>query len=382
MFKIKVLQVVNDAFVLPYFIGEQFQYFSNKEIDQFVACTGSEFLENYLKKVNIPYFEIAITRTISPLNDLKAICRLFRIIKKNKITHVFGHTPKGAMVAMIASYLAGTKNRVYFRHGLVYETATGAKRRLLILIEHLTAYLSTKVVNVSDSVLEKVNSDGLGRKKKDIILSKGTCNGINTERYSRLRFESTNSVGFLRKSLNLDKTDFVIGFVGRLVKDKGIIDLMNAWEVLRDRGVKAKLLLIGPFETRDGIPERIRRQIMEDSHIIHVDFIEDVAAYYMLIDVLVLPSYREGFPTVVLEASSMSIPVLTTRVTGCVDAIIDSHTGVHITHEPRDIASKIEIYYKNPELRRLHGKNGREFVDRFFRQEVVWKEIEEKLIFN
>lgn len=367
--------------MLPYFIGQQFLYFKNRNIEQYVACTESEFLKKYINKINVPYFEVPIVRSISPLRDLIAIFSLISIIKRNKITHVFGHTPKGAMVAMIAAYLANVQNRVYFRHGLVYETSSGIKRKLLIYIEKLTSRLATKIVNVSPSVLSKALEDGIDV-NKNIILSKGTCNGVNIERFSILNDESKKRSEFLKRTLKIEECDFVIGFVGRLVKDKGILDLIEAWKSLEKKGLNVKLLLVGPFEKRDAIPEDIKTYILNSQNIIHADFIEDVAPYYQLMDVLVLPSYREGFPTVVLEASSMSLPVLTTEVTGCIDSIIDDHTGLYIQNNAEDIVDKIEFYYNNKDVAFHHGRNGREFVERFFKQEVVWKEIEEKLLFN
>lgn len=379
--KNKLLQVVNDAFVLPYFIGQQFSYFKNRDVEQFVACTPSKFLREYITKIDIQYFEVSILRSISPLNDLLAVWKLFRIIKTNNITHVFGHTPKGAMVAMIAAYLAKVQNRVYFRHGLVYETSSGFKRKLLILIEKMTAGLATKIVNVSPSVLNKALKDRIGH-EKNIILSRGTCNGINIDRFSDDNKESRVKSNLLKQTLKISVDDFVVGFVGRLVKDKGISDLVDAWRIVEKRGFNMKLLLVGPFEERDGLPEDVKTYILNSQSIIHIDFIEDVVPYYQLMDVLILPSYREGFPTVVLEASSMSIPVLTTKVTGCVDSIIEDHTGLYIKHDTQDIVDKIDFYFHNRDIASNHGKNGREFVETFFKQETVWKEIEEKLILN
>ena len=379
MVKIKLLQVVNDAFALPFFIGEQFEYFKNKEIEQYVACPESAFLDKYLKKIDIPYFIVPITRNFSPFADAIAIWRLYRILRRNKFTHVFGHTPKGAMIAMVASYLAGVKHRVYFRHGLLYETASGFRRDLLIFIEKITSCLATKIVNVSTSVAKRIKLDGINYEQKSILLSRGTCNGVNIDRFSNLNRQAIDESQALRRSLKIMSSDFVVGFVGRMVKDKGIIDLIEAWEIIKEEDPKFKLLLIGPFETRDAIPAVIWDRISNLDNIVHIDFTEDVTPYYCLMDILVLPSYREGFPTVILEASAMSIPVLTSRATGCVDAIVDGHTGLHIAHDAKDISDKIKFYHDNPGIKKIHGQNGRQFVSSYFQQQVVWKDIANKL---
>ncbi|WP_286727564.1 MULTISPECIES: glycosyltransferase family 4 protein [Sphingobacterium] len=381
MSKIRLLQVVNDAFALPFFIGEQFGYFKERDVDQYVACPDSSFLRKYLGKMCIPYFVIPITRSFSPLGDAIAVWKLFKVIKKNHFTHVFGHTPKGAMIAMMAAYLAGVENRVYFRHGLVYETAKGPIRKILIAIEKLTCRLATTIVNVSPSVAARAETDGIKNKLKSILLSKGTCNGVNIDRFSRFNSVAAKEAQFIRQSLGINDEDFVVGFVGRMVRDKGIIDLIEAWQLVHAGDNKMKLVLIGPFEKRDAVPERILAQIGNLKSIIHIDFIEDVTPYYCLMDILVLPSYREGFPTVILEASSMSLPVLTSKATGCVDAIVEGETGLHITHDPKDIADKIKFYRNNLDVRKQHGINGRQFIITHFQQRVVWEDIADKLFF-
>lgn len=381
MTKVRLLQVVSDAFSLPYFIGDQFDYFKGRNIDQYVACRDSAFLRKYLHKVDIPYFPIPITRSFSPFSDAIAVWKLFKVIKRNRFTHVFGHTPKGAMIAMIAAYLAGVENRVYFRHGLLYETANGLFRKLLMSIEKMTCCLSTTIVNVSPSLSARAKMDGIKYDQKSILLSKGTCNGVNIDRFSRLNFLATDEAQLIRQSLGIAETDFVVGYVGRMVRDKGIIDLIEAWQLVHADDNRMKLLLIGPIEKRDAVPEDILDQIRNLKSIIHIDFIEDVAPYYCLMDILVLPSYREGFPTVILEASAMSLPILTSKATGCIDAIVDGQTGMHITHDPRDIADKIKFYRDNLDVKRQHGLNGRQFIINHFQQRVVWEDIADKLFF-
>ncbi|MFD2905891.1 glycosyltransferase family 4 protein [Sphingobacterium anhuiense] len=375
--EIRLLQVVNDAFVLPYFIGDQFEYFKKRGVIQFIACHKSEFLDKFAKKVNIPYFNIPIKRSINPFKDLSAILKLFIIIRKYKINYVFGHTPKGAMVAMIAAYLAGVDNRIYFRHGLVFETSNGLKKRVLMFIERLTVKIATKVVNVSPSVLEKVKSEKIDV-SKDLILSSGTCNGIDIKRFNNSKSEEVSDL--LKKQLKINSDHFIVGFVGRLVRDKGIVELIEAWQILSISHPNMKLLIVGPFEKRDSISESFRRQIKSMDSIIHIDFTEDVVPYYRLMSLLILPSYREGFPTVVLEAGAMGIPAIVTKVTGCIDAVRDHITGLHIENSTEDIIEKIEFYYSHPKILAIHGKQAKDYITTYFPQERIWREIENKLL--
>jgi glycosyltransferase involved in cell wall biosynthesis len=375
----KCLHVVNISFVLPYYIGDQFDNFQKLGLKTYVACSPSEHLKQYSieKKFN-PIF-VDILREINPVSDLKAILFLRRKINEEQIDIVIGHTPKGAMIAMIAAYLAGVNKRIYFRHGIMYETSKGTKAFLLKTIEKLTGKLATKVVCVSKSVIEKSITENLNKPCKNILLNLGTCNGIDSIRFSKQNITASSQI-FLREKYQIKLEDRIVGYVGRLVNDKGINELISAWKIIKQKRGDVKLLLVGPFEARDSISEKLKQLIKADNSIIHTGLISDVLPYYGLMDIFILPSYREGFPTVVLEASSMAIPIITTRSTGCVDSIVENETGVYCDLSPIDIADKIGFYLSNKNIATRHGENGRDFVVNNFQQEIIWKEIETKVL--
>ncbi|MBB6271529.1 glycosyltransferase involved in cell wall biosynthesis [Pedobacter cryoconitis] len=374
-----VLHVVNISFVLPYYIGDQFDYFADKGFRFYVACSPSDHLLEYSKVKKFTAVPVNIFRKIHPLADLKSILKLRSVIKSEQIDIVIGHTPKGAMIAMIAAYLAGVKIRIYFRHGLMYETSSGLKRFLLKKIENLTGGLASTVVCVSDSVLQKSNSENLNNPRKNILLNRGTCNGIDTMKFSKKNLD-LNVVDSLKNKYGFDYDTKVLGYVGRLVKDKGINELIGAWKILIAKDPALKLLLVGPFEERDSVSDEIRDYITKETSIVHTGLIDDVRAFYGLMNIFVLPSYREGFPTVVLEASSMELPVITTRSTGCKDSILENETGMFSEIDANDLAFKIGQYLINNDLAVQHGENGRKFVLKNFRQELIWNEIENKLL--
>jgi len=375
-----ILHVVHKFFVLPFFIGEQFKYFDEKGHTLHVICSQSPELEKYSSLMHFSYYEIEITRSISPIQDLKAIIKICKYIKNNEIDIVVGHTPKGALLSIIAAWIMRVPKRIYFRHGLVYETMKGLKRKLMINLDRLTALCATQVVCVSPSLFQRSIEDKLNKEKKQTILKKGTCTGIDSKIKFNPELIREKKVDELRTLLNIDDDTFVIGYCGRLVCDKGIIDLVEAFLLLTDKlkNNKIKLLLVGGFEERDALPNEIMGQIKNHSEIIYTGWIyEGTELYYSLMDVFVLPSYREGFPTSILEASSMNLPVITTKVTGCIDAIIEDVTGIFVSNESSSIAAGIEFYLNNPETRKIHGKNGRAFVVKNFDQKIIWKEIEE-----
>lgn len=368
-----ILHVVSVYFSLRYFIGDQFSYFGKKGYKMHVICSPNEYIDNYSKEQGFSYAETPINRAFSLIEDIGSIKFICEYIKKNNIDVIVGHSPKGALLSMIAGKLCGVKKRIYFRHGLVYETSFGLKRAILIAVDRLTSFCSTQIVCVSPSILKKSIEDRLASAKKQIILGNGTCNGIDTSSQFNPVCVDAASVSSLKEQYGINDGDFVIGYSGRLVRDKGIIELVDAFKKLSDSD-NCKLLLVGPFEERDALPDDIKGEILSNPNIIYTGFVDgNMNTYYAIMDVYVLPSYREGFPTGVLEAQSMGIPVVTTKVTGCCDSIIEGLTGLFVTHNPEDIANKIDMIRRS---NIIDGKEGRKWVVDHFDSQIVWNEIE------
>lgn len=373
----KILHVVNISFVIPYFLGNQLKWFEKKGYKEFIVCSPSEELKRFSNQYGFEYREVEVLRKISIWKDLKSVYAIIRYIRQTKVDVVTGHTPKGGLLAMIAAYITRVPIRIYFRHGLVYETSTGLKRTLLIYIDRLVSCLATKIVCVSPSVAIQSLKDGLNSPRKQIVLAHGTCNGIDVNRFNKDNIDH-KKIDQLKTQLEILEGDFVIGFTGRLVRDKGIVELVRAFKDFRLEYNNAKLLLVGMYETRDALPKDVVSAIEKDNSIIHVGYVEntEIEYYYALMDVFIFPSYREGFGTSTIEASSMSIPVAVPKITGCIDSIIENETGLFITHDRNNIKSVIEKLYRDELLRKELGKNGRKFVIENFRQELVWEEIE------
>lgn len=319
----KVLHVITVSFVINHFFGKQFSYLKQKTSNQyFIGCSPSDEFFQLSESLDHTPFAVNVTRSISPITDLKAIYRIYKFIKSNSIDTVIGHTPKGGMVAMIAAFFAGVSSRVYFRHGIIYETSNGFKKLMLKNIDRLSGTLAKKVVCVSQAVQKISEYDKLNNPSKNIVLGFGTCNGIDTENKFNPEKEEIHTIANIKEYWQLSEGDFVIGYVGRLVKDKGINELITAYKILIKSYENIKLLLVGPIEERDAISDQPKMIINMDENIISTGFVLDAAPYFGLMDVFVLPTYREGFPTVALKASSMELPVLISRATGCEESII------------------------------------------------------------
>lgn len=373
----KILNVVNIYFTLPYFLGDQLSYFTQLGNEIHLICSPAKQLPGFAEKHGCKWKEIEITRNFDIISDLKAIYKLLKYIRHYKFDIVSGHTPKAGMLTMIAAKIAGVKQRIYFRHGLVYETSIGLKHTILVWSERLASWCSTKTVCVSPYLLERSINDKLSSKKKLIILNIGSCTGIDANKYFNPSNYSESQKNGLRSSLNIPHDAFVIGYVGRMVKDKGIVELVEAYDKLHIIYPKAYLLLIGPLEERDALPNTVVEHISQERTIVNVGLIEDnMPLFYSIMDLFVLPTHREGLGVALLEAQSMGVPVLTTSNTGARDAILPGVTGEYIDTTPESIFEKAEQYIINSKLGEKQGKAGREFILDNFLQENIWREIE------
>src|SRR5574344_492153 len=373
-----ILHVVNIYFVLPYFIGGQFAYFRQKGYRMFAVCSESEYLDGYAREQGFGYKVVPVKRSFSVKQDVKSTRQICSYIRENEIGVIVGHTPKGGLLAMLAGWLMRVPRRIYFRHGLVYETSHGLKRFVLMTVDRISSACATKIVCVSPSVLQRSIEDHLAPADKQLVLGNGTCSGIDTQGKFCPEKINGDHLAAMRRRWGIADGDWVIGYTGRLVKDKGIIELVSAFRKLKKRYRNMKLLLVGMFEVRDALPEDIQDDIKNDPQIVWTDFQNtDQEYFYAMMDVYVLASYREGFPTGVLEAQSMGVPVVTTRVTGCRDAIVEGRTGLFAEHSADSIAEAItEIHDKKV----VSGTAARKWVVEKFDNLIVWNEIEKLYI--
>lgn len=359
------------------FFDGQYGYLikNGEQID--VAASTSDATE-FNRSNGTRFIPITIARSISPLTDLRTIRQLREIIKNEKYDAVFGHTPKGAMVAMFASLLAGVKVRVYYRHGLIYTTAHGIRRFILKVVEQFTALCATYIVNVSPSLSKLAIKDKLNSDAKQTVFGMGTCGGIDTVDTFNPAKVSHNEVSALRHTLGIPDSAFVVGFCGRLCRDKGIIELIEGFKLFREAhpDIDVRLLLVGSYDTRDILPQNIKDEIKSSPLIISPGSVSHnyLPNYYSLMDVFVFPSYREGFGMTVIEASAMCLPILVSRSHGCVDSIHEDVTGRYIDLTPQSIASSLTEML-NPQLRQRLGEAGRNFVTKNFERTAMWPTI-------
>jgi glycosyltransferase involved in cell wall biosynthesis len=228
---------------------------------------------------------------------------------------------------MIAAAAARVPVRIYLLRGLRVETLHGWQRRILLGTEWLASRLAQHVVCNSFSLRNTFLELRLGPPSKVTVLGAGSSNGVDTIRFHPCSSTDEESAR-LRRALGFNADERIIGFVGRLTRDKGICDLLEAYDEVVHNLNQTRLLLVGDFETGDPLPKDVIARIVGDDRIVVTGFVDDTAPYYRLMDLLVFPSYREGFPNAPLEAAASAVPVVGYGATGTVDAVSDGETGL------------------------------------------------------
>jgi lipopolysaccharide/colanic/teichoic acid biosynthesis glycosyltransferase len=358
------------------FLRGQVEFMEQRGYRFHALCSPGADLDEFGRLHGVPVFGVEMPRSITPLRDLGAVRRIVDVIRRIRPRIVHAHTPKGGLLGMIAAAATGVPVRIYHMRGLPMMGATGTKRHLLRWTEKLSCSLAHRVLCVSHSLREVALAEGLCAPDKITVLAGGSGQGVDADgRFNPEWVGEPAGVG-ARARLGIPADARVIGFVGRIVRDKGIVELAEAWRVLRGEFPDAHLLLVGPIELQDPVPAEIVAFLRDDPrvHLMGMDW--DTPPLLAAMDVLALPTYREGFPNVPLEAAAMELPVVATRIPGCVDAVADGVTGTLVP--PRDsasLAAALRSYLADPELRDRHGRAGRARVLGEFRREIIWEAI-------
>lgn len=341
-----------------------------------VHCISSpgQYLIKFAKKEEVMTHEIEMSRRITPCRDIVSLIRMCSKLLKIRPTIVHSHTPKSGLLAMIAAFFCNVPVRIYHIHGLPFMTAKGYKRFLLKLTEYISCKLAHQVLCVSNSIREVAIFESICDPNKLKVLCNGSINGVDSINRFNLKKVGKDTRNEVIGKYNIPLEALVIGYVGRVVRDKGLTELTNAWRILKRIYPHVYLLVVGEFEPHDPLPSETKKILLEDPHIRLTGHLEDVSKIYAVLDLLVLPSYREGFPVVPLEAAAMEVPVVATRIPGCIDVIKDGVTGILVP--PNDICALVEaikFYINDPKLREKHGRNARNCVLIDFRQEIIWE---------
>ena len=378
--KVKLLHITTVPETFSFFRG-QIGYMKARGYDIHALSSPGEAVEKVSSRENIPFHTVTMPRQITPLRDIVAIWRIWQQIRSINPVIVHSHTPKGGLLGTIAAWLAQVPVRIYHIRGLPFMTATGYKRILLSWSEKVACLLANQVICVSHSLREVAIHEGLCPLEKITVLGGGSSNGVDASDHFNPANLPPQTRKEVRKQYGIPDDAIVLGFVGRIVRDKGVEELIAAWKILYAEFPNLHLLLVGYFESQDPISAKTK-ELLQTSDRIHATGSQDhTPPLYAAMDVFTLPTYREGFPNVPLEAASMELPVVATKIPGCIDAVADGITGTLVpSHNASALAQGIRNYLVNSPLRQQHGLAGRNRVLREFRQEDIWNALDQEYV--
>ena len=335
-----------------------------------ISSAGNALIE-VSQEEEIRVIEINMSRKITPIKDFLSVYNLYKLIKKEKPIIVHSHTPKAGAVAMMAAKIANVPIRLHTVAGLPLMEAKGIKRKLLNFVEKVTYACATKVYPNSKGLYDFIVEEELISSIKMKIIANGSSNGIDTSYFDSERISENQREEFLTR-LNIQKKDFVFIFVGRLVGDKGINELIDAFARIKDSNVK--LLLVGGLESDlDPLKSETIHEIDKNKNIISVGFQKDVRPYFAISHCLVFPSYREGFPNVVLQAGAMGLPSIVSNINGCNEIIQEGINGSIIPSKDREsLYTVMHKIISDEAWRKQLAGNARDIIVSHYEQKLVW----------
>lgn len=352
-------------------------YFDVIGVSSKEAVVGTKVdLDKVALEENIRVFPVEMTRKITPIKDIKAVYDLYKVLKKEKPEIVHSHTPKAGTVAMLAAKLAGVPNRLHTIAGLPLLEATGAKRTLLDAVEKFTYACATKIYPNSNGQHAIIQELGYAKSNKLKVIGKGSSNGIDTSFFDPSIYTDEQNLK-LKSEFGYTKDDFVFVYVGRLVTDKGINELIKSFVTISEKNSKVKLLLVGTHEKDlDPLLPETDEQIDNHPNIHCTGWVKDVRPYLAISNALVFPSYREGFPNVVMQAGAMSLPSIVTDINGCNEIVNHEFNGLIIpAKDTGKLTESMFRFLNDPKLVEGMAQVARKTICNNYERTFVWGEL-------
>lgn len=360
-----------DSFIMPTVPPLQGVGF---EVSMVTSCLPG-FKERCDKSIKL--YDYPVGRGFDFLGTFKSAFRFKKLCKKEKFDIVAYATPNGALYGSLGSWMAGVPNRILLQWGMRYVGFTGMMRKFILGIEKLDCRLSTEIRNVSEKNRQLAIDDGMYKPEKCKVLGKGGTIGVDLSNYNladKIMYRKE-----LREKLNISEDALVYGFVGRVCVDKGVQVLFEAFAEVSKDNADAHLMIIGGLDKNSGLSKEVLDEAKQNKRIVFVGAVpnKEVVKYLSACDVLVHPTYREGFGMVLQEAAALELPTVTTNIPGASEAIVDGETGV--LAEKQDVPTLIkamEVMF-DAQLREKYGKAGRVRIEKDFERGMMVKRISE-----
>ena len=317
---------MNSSFAVRQFLPEVLAAVRRRGFDAVVAAPQpAEPTAFQTSFPGVRFRHVPMKREISLLSDMASLCCLWFLLRSVRPALTNMSTPKMGLLGGLAAWLARVPHRIYTLRGLRYETARSWKRKLLIACEKIACGCAHRVICISRSVRQAAIQEGLAPAGKLVLLGERVSEGITIEPRPEIR---GGALVHLRKQLRIPEEAAVLGFVGRLTRDKGVCELVRCVQILQREGRAVHLLLLGDFESGDSVDRGTMEWICTNPAAHWLGFVPDPKPYYRLMSAFVFPTYREGLGKVLLEAAAAGIPVVSTTATGVVDVVQDGLTGI------------------------------------------------------
>ncbi|MGJ1262797.1 glycosyltransferase family 4 protein [Sphingobacterium spiritivorum] len=345
--------------------------FLNNFFEVITVSSPSELLNEVKDREGVRVISVPMERKINPYKDIVSLWRLYITFCKEKPTIVHSITPKAGLLSMLAAKMAGVPIRIHTFTGLIFPSRTGFLKILLIFMDKLLCWAATNIYPEGNGVKNDLINYKITYKPLKVIAN-GNVNGIDLDYFSSVNISNANKSS-LRNELNLAEDDFTFIFVGRLVGDKGINELVEAFSKLKIQ--KVKLLLVGPFETDlDPLQPDILKEIEINPNILSVGFQKDVRPFFAISDALIFPSYREGFPNVVIQAGAMELPSIVSNINGCNEIIINGKNGIIVP------SKNVEEIYKA--MQKMISDNNSYETFKYHARAMIKSRYEQKVVWN
>lgn len=376
--KPKLIRTSNAAIALDVLLVGQLK-FLNQYFEVIAVSGQDEHLDIVKERERIETRSVKMERKISPFRDFISLINLYRVFKKEAPLIVHSITPKAGLLCMVAAYFARVPIRIHTFTGLIFPYRRGFSQWLLLNLDRLMCFFATHIYPEGQGVKNDLTNFHITRKPLK-VLANGNLNGIDTNYFNPANL-IPEDLQNLKTKLGISENDFVFIFIGRLVSDKGVNELVSAFESLSETEKNVKLLLVGALESDlDPLKKITLKKIREKNSIIATGFQKDVRPFLGISNVLVLPSHREGFPNVVIQAGAMELPSIVTDINGCNEIISEGLNGSIIpSRDQNALLSAMKAYLnKDKEHMLLLGKEARKRVLERYPRSKVWQALLEE----
>ena len=371
--KIKICYISSVDITIRFILINHIKFLEREGYNISVVCSPGDFVKE-IKSQGIKVKTIKFKRKISPISDLINLFNLYFYFKKEKFDIIHTHTPKPSLLGQLAAKAAKVPIIVNTIHGFYFQKNDSfLKKSFYIFIEKIAAQCSNLIFFVNKEDIETASREKICNSN----LGRYFGGGIDAQRFNPARF-SKQWICEKKEELKLDSSFKVIGIVGRLVKEKGYLDLFQAFKKVIKVFPNTILLITGPLEPtkHDRFEPDIVKKYGIKKNVVFLGERKDADEIYSLMDIFILPSYREGLGISIIEASAMEKPVITTNIRGCREAVANKETGILIpTGNPKKIYEAVIYLFENPKIARAMGRKGREKVLREFDERIIFSRI-------